>query len=117
MHVLVLGFVNNMHELMGAADVIISKAGPGTISEALICGLPLVLNAYVPCQEEGNIPYVIHNHVGVFECDPRAIAETIRRWFGEGKEEFRQMAERARALGQPESLHKIVSDLHTLVAP
>ena len=41
--------------------MIITKAGPGTISEALICGLPMVLNAFVPCQEEGNIPYVTQN--------------------------------------------------------
>jgi 1,2-diacylglycerol 3-beta-galactosyltransferase len=41
---------------MGAADAIVTKAGPGTIMEALICGLPMVLNAFVPCQEEGNIP-------------------------------------------------------------
>lgn len=46
------------------ADLIITKAGPGTISEALICGLPMVLNAFVPCQEEGNIPYVTENKVG-----------------------------------------------------
>lgn len=48
------------------ADVIITKAGPGTISEALICGLPMVLNAFVPCQEEGNIPYVVDNKVGTW---------------------------------------------------
>jgi hypothetical protein len=50
------GFVSAIHELMGAADAIVTKAGPGTIMEALICGLPMVLNAFVPCQEEGNIP-------------------------------------------------------------
>ena len=43
--------------------MIVTKAGPGTISEALICGLPMVLNAFVPCQEEGNIPYVTDNKV------------------------------------------------------
>jgi 1,2-diacylglycerol 3-beta-galactosyltransferase len=64
MRVLVLGFVTNMAELMSACDVIITKAGPGTIMEALICGLPMVLNAFVPCQEEGNIPYVVDNKVG-----------------------------------------------------
>jgi 1,2-diacylglycerol 3-beta-galactosyltransferase len=47
---LVLGFVDNMHELMGACDAIITKAGPGTIAEALISGLPILLNGNVPCQ-------------------------------------------------------------------
>jgi hypothetical protein len=54
--------------LLSPADVIITKAGPGTISEALICGLPMVLNAFVPCQEEGNIPYVTENKVTGWAC-------------------------------------------------
>lgn len=55
------GFVNNMPEYMFASDIMITKAGPGTISEALICGLPMILNAYIPCQEEANVPYVVDN--------------------------------------------------------
>lgn len=35
---------------MGAVDTIITKAGPGTIAEALISGLPILLNGNVPCQ-------------------------------------------------------------------
>lgn len=46
----VLGFVDNMHEIMEACDTIITKAGPGTIAEALISGLPILLNGNVPCQ-------------------------------------------------------------------
>ena len=64
MHVVVKGFVEDMPLWMSAVDAIITKAGPGTIAESLICGLPLVLNSYVPCQEEGNIPYVLDNKVG-----------------------------------------------------
>ena len=33
-----------MAEYMAACDCVISKAGPGTIAEALICGVPIVLN-------------------------------------------------------------------------
>lgn len=55
------GFVDNIHEWMAASDVIITKAGPGTIAEALISGLPVLLNGNIPCQEEGNIPYVLDN--------------------------------------------------------
>lgn len=44
------GFVTNMAEWMSASDVIITKAGPGTIAESLICGLPIILNGFIPCQ-------------------------------------------------------------------
>ena len=46
----VRGFVTNMAEWMTACDTIITKAGPGTIAEALICGLPIILNGFIPCQ-------------------------------------------------------------------
>jgi len=61
MKLLPCGFVDNIHEWMAASDVIITKAGPGTIAEALISGLPVLLNGNIPCQEEGNIPYVLDN--------------------------------------------------------
>jgi 1,2-diacylglycerol 3-beta-galactosyltransferase len=45
--VLVQGFVNNMDEWMKASDVLVTKAGPGTIAEASICGLPCMMFAYL----------------------------------------------------------------------
>lgn len=114
MHVLVKGFVNNMPELMCASDIIITKAGPGTISEALICGLPMVLNAFVPCQEEGNIPYVTDNGVGVFESNPKKVATVIDGWLS-GGEKLKELSAHAKALGKPAALLDICRDLEGLI--
>lgn len=46
----VKGFVNNIDEYMGASDCLVTKAGPGTIAEAMIRGLPLVLSSFLPGQ-------------------------------------------------------------------
>ena len=90
-------------------------AGPGTIAEALISGLPILLNGNVPCQEEGNIPYVVDNGCGMFERDPPKIAAIIDEWFSaEGKELLQRMARNAKALGRPDALMKIVRDLAQL---
>ncbi|MDE3089116.1 MAG: glycosyltransferase, partial [Chloroflexota bacterium] len=59
------GFVANMPDWMRASDVLITKAGPGTISEALACGLPMVLSGFLPGQEEGNVTFVEESGVGV----------------------------------------------------
>jgi 1,2-diacylglycerol 3-beta-galactosyltransferase len=45
--VLIQGFVSNMDEWMNASDVIVTKAGPGTIAEASICGLPCMMFAFL----------------------------------------------------------------------
>jgi UDP-N-acetylglucosamine:LPS N-acetylglucosamine transferase len=43
-----LGFVQNMAQWMVAADVLITKAGPGTIAEAASVGLPVLLTSFLP---------------------------------------------------------------------
>lgn len=43
----VQGFVDNMDEWMKAADVLVTKAGPGTIAEASICGLPCMMFSFL----------------------------------------------------------------------
>lgn len=45
--VFVQGFVDNMDEWMNASDALVTKAGPGTIAEASICGLPCMMFAYL----------------------------------------------------------------------
>src|SRR5205823_8368911 len=55
---LVLGFVENMPELMRACDLVVTKAGPGAIVEALATGLPLIITGYLPGQETPNVDFV-----------------------------------------------------------
>ena len=117
-NVKVCGFVNNMVDYMSASDCIITKAGPGMIAEALICGLPMILNDFIPCQEASNVPYVLDHGVGIFMKDPDVVAKTVSHWFTskEGAAELREMSKRAKELGRPEATFKIVEDLAALEA-
>jgi 1,2-diacylglycerol 3-beta-galactosyltransferase len=54
----VQGFVDNMPDWLRCADVVVGKAGPGTIAEAACCGAPLLLTSFLPGQEEGNADFV-----------------------------------------------------------
>lgn len=97
----IFGFVQNMPELMHASDAIVTKAGPGTICEALACGLPIVLSGYVPGQEEGNIVFVEKNDVGVFAHDPIELVHELRRLLKPGSLELRRRQENTRRLSRP----------------
>lgn len=109
------GFVDNMPDWMHACDCIVTKAGPGTIAEALICGLPIILNGFIPGQEEGNVPFVVDNGVGVYEKSPAAIAAIVARWFEPEQEHLREMSTRARALGHPHATFDIVRSIVQLM--
>jgi 1,2-diacylglycerol 3-beta-galactosyltransferase len=72
-----LGFVENMSELMHAADLLVTKAGPSTICEAVACRLPLVLSGCVPGQEEGNIGYVCEQGIGLWARTPEDLVGVL----------------------------------------
>jgi 1,2-diacylglycerol 3-beta-galactosyltransferase len=60
----VLGFVDNMSDWLRCADVVIAKAGPGTIAEAACCGAPLLVTSYLPGQEKDNARLVAGTGAG-----------------------------------------------------
>ncbi|KAM7275115.1 hypothetical protein ACFE04_016981 [Oxalis oulophora] len=111
----VKGFVSKMEECMGACDCIITKAGPGTIAEAMIRGLPIILNDYIAGQEVGNVPYVVENGCGKFSKSPKEISSIVAGWFGPKADELKAMSRNALKLARPDAVFKIVHDLHELV--
>ncbi|PON94596.1 Diacylglycerol glucosyltransferase [Trema orientale] len=111
----VKGFVTKMEECMGACDCIITKAGPGTIAEAMIRGVPIILNDYIAGQEVGNVPYVVENGCGKFSKSPKEIANIVAQWFGPKADELKEMSQNALKLAKPDAVFKIVHDLHELV--
>jgi 1,2-diacylglycerol 3-beta-galactosyltransferase len=108
------GYVDNMWDWMTASDCIITKAGPGTIAEALACGLPIVLSGYLMGQEEGNVSHVLENGVGAYSDNPRRVADIVGRWFGPERESLELMARRARAIGTAHAAYQIVDDIAAL---
>jgi 1,2-diacylglycerol 3-beta-galactosyltransferase len=71
-----LGYTDAVPQLMHAADLLITKAGPSTAFEAAACGLPILFNSYLPGQEEGNIELFERLGVAVAARSP---AETVAR--------------------------------------
>lgn len=107
-----LGFVTNMAEYMVACDVLISKAGPGTISEAAALSLPVMLTSFLPGQEEGNVDYVTEGGFGAFcqDTDPEAIAEEVAVWLN-NDEKLAEMAAAAKKMGHPNAARDIVMQI------
>ena len=65
-HVHVYGFVDNMEQLMAASDIVVTKAGPGTLMEALVMQRPVIITEAVGMQERGNIQFVVERGLGAY---------------------------------------------------
>jgi 1,2-diacylglycerol 3-beta-galactosyltransferase len=109
------GFVTNMPTWMRAADVIITKAGPGTIMEALASGLPIILSGYLRGQEEGNVRFVEESRVGVLRTEPKQIVGQLQDWLKPGNRELDRLRKRAREQSRPRASMEIAKLLATML--
>ena len=98
----VLGFVDEVRDLMAAADVLITKAGGLTVSEALAAGVPMVIFAPIPGQEEGNAAYLEQRGAARVARSPEELADQVEHLVTH-PDVRAELARRARALGRPDS--------------
>jgi len=112
---LVLGFVDYMPELMRACDIVVTKAGPGAIAEALATGLPLVITGYLPGQETPNVDFVVESGIGAFAPKEADLRDEVRV-LAEGGPTWREMSRRAEELAHPYASSDIARECLLLAA-
>lgn len=105
----VLGFVTNMHELMAISDLIITKPGGLTTSEALALGKPLFILNPIPGQEAANSDFLLERgaagKVNRVEDLPFRLNQLL------GSKKLVEMGKCARALGRPDAAQDICKEV------
>ncbi len=107
------GFVSNMEVWMRAVDLLVTKAGPNTLVEAFIAGLPTVLYTALPGQEAGNVTYVVEQEAGIWAPRPTAAAAAVQALLGDPAR-LQRMAGQARSLARPHAATHIAQHLWAL---
>jgi 1,2-diacylglycerol 3-beta-galactosyltransferase len=102
----IYGFTQDMPALMGASDVLVTKAGPGTIAEALIASLPIILYSKLPGQEDGNVRFVETVGAGVWAPEPLQVVRTLTRWICRPHERLK-VVENCRKAARPDASRRI----------
>jgi hypothetical protein len=88
----VVGFTKEVHHLMRGADFLIGKPGPGSVAEAMVRQLPVILecNAWTLPQERYNTEWVKEKKVGIVLSSFADIVGGVKRLLEPGKlAEFR----------------------------
>ena len=89
----IVGFTKEIHRLMRAADFLIGKPGPGSIAEAMVRRLPVIVecNAWTLPQERYNTEWVKEKRVGIVLHHFTEIVEGVKQLSEPGTlEEFRR---------------------------
>jgi len=94
------GFVDNIQDYMTASDLILTKAGGLTVAECMQKNLPMVINDFIPGQEEDNVKYIVAHGAGIEVKNMgeavRTIIDTISR-----PEKILEMKKNCRKIAKP----------------
>jgi processive 1,2-diacylglycerol beta-glucosyltransferase len=111
----VAGFIQNVYDYMRAADILVSKPGGLTSSEALAAELPIVMLRPLPGQEERNARYLQESGVGVRAQSSRELTDMLDRLLSDPARLARMRAS-ARRLAKPDAADSIAEMIEGLVA-
>ncbi|MEK7867624.1 MAG: glycosyltransferase [Planctomycetota bacterium] len=106
----VFGFVDFMEELMELADLCVSKSGGLTVSECLAKGLPMIVLAPIPGQEERNCDYLLERSIAVKAKDHAGLAYKLRGLLAD-PERLPAMRVAARAASRASAAFDIIEDV------
>lgn len=98
----IYGFTRELPDFMRAADVLVTKAGPGTIAEAMNAGLPIILYARLPGQEDGNVTYTTTIGAGVWAPTGRQVVAALQNWL-ENPAEYQKAVAASKAAARPDA--------------
>lgn len=79
----ILGWTNQIPQLLLTHHVVVSKAGGATTQEAIAAHCPMIVNQVVPGQEEGNYELLRRRRAGALAETPEAIVATLRHAFAD----------------------------------
>ncbi|MEA2708498.1 MAG: processive 1,2-diacylglycerol beta-glucosyltransferase [Phycisphaerales bacterium] len=104
----VLGFTDQMDDLMAAADVVISKPGGLTTSETLARGAAMVVVNPIPGQESRNSDYLLENGAAIKINNLPTLAMKLSALLAEPKR-LQQLRDNAKRLGRPQAAFDVAA--------
>lgn len=102
-----LGFTNQVHTLMAACDLVISKPGGLTTVECLALGKPMLVVAPIPGQEEHNADHLLENGAALKACDTPGLLYRLDKLLRE-PQTLARLGQNAAALGKPGAAKEIL---------
>jgi len=105
----IFGFVDNMHQLMQSSDLLITKSGGLTTSEALSVGLPMIVYKPIPGQEGHNCKLLVDLGAAVKVSRIEAVPQEAKR-LAESPEEIAQMKKAALKISKPQAA-AVIADM------
>jgi processive 1,2-diacylglycerol beta-glucosyltransferase len=111
---IVFGFTDRMDELMAAAEVVVSKPGGLTTSEALARGCAMIVVDPIPGQETRNSDYVLENRAAIKVNNLASLGHKLTALLSQ-PDRLHSMRDAARRTSRPRAAFEIAQHCLTLL--
>jgi processive 1,2-diacylglycerol beta-glucosyltransferase len=99
---LIYDYTDKVSTLMSACDILITKPGGLTITEALIKHVPIIITSTIPGQEEKNADYLLNNGIAARIKNSDSIVAIIKQ-ISSSKTRLNYMKEIAKEKSKPDA--------------
>ena len=103
----VLGWTNQMPELLMSHHLVISKAGGATVQEAIAARCPMIVNQVIPGQEEGNAELITRFNLGAVVEKNKEVAEAVELAFEKRAALWNEWRRNLKKISRPDAALRI----------
>ena len=107
-------FTDEINKFMQASDIIITKPGGLTVTEALACNIPMAVFDAIPGQEEENAEFLLKHNMAVRIKDGNSCREAIVELLKDG-EKLEDMKEACKSFHKNDSTKNIFLLINELI--
>lgn len=112
--VIILGFTPDIPKLMDESDVLVTKPGGLTVTEAISKNIPMIIPFFIPGQEEENTEFLLETGIAVRINNASDLNMTINRFYN-NPSLLDTMKQKAREISKEISPESIVSLANSLI--
>lgn len=102
-----LGWTNQMPQLLMRSHVVIGKAGGASVQEAIAAKCPMIINQVIPGQEEGNANIILDSNIGAVAGGDKEVASWVERLAEDGGELWTQWRNQLEKVSRPDATSRI----------
>ncbi|MFL0195574.1 MGDG synthase family glycosyltransferase [Clostridium sp. WILCCON 0269] len=111
---IIIGFTYQVNKYMQASDLLLTKPGGLTITEALICQIPLGLLSPIPGQEEKNAEFLLKHNLAVNLADIEKLKQNIEDLL-DSQDKLKAIVKNCDKFSKPHASNNIFNLINLLV--
>lgn len=113
----ILGFIENVQDVMMACDLVIARGSPNTLMEAVVLNVPLLITGSLPGQEADNPAMMIAHNLGVLCENANAAPALISALIANDGQRLKEIRASQRAYRDLDIAKHIAQRLYGLALP